>query len=280
MHWEQLRRQLQQDLLAGDYLLSPTRSYYIAKKYLSRWDAQDAVVLKALSLVLAPQVADFMGIPIYHLSGHGGVKGAVAQVKNALPHYTFALKSDVRQFYESMDHALVRTHCEQFIHDKRILSLITQYLNRCEVLNGQHRLIGRGIPKGCSLSPLVGAILLKSLDACIPKDAFYARYMDDWVILVKTRCQLRRMVKKMHDTMRALKFALATDKTFIGRISKGFDFLGYRFNHQGVCGIAHTAIDKFLNNIAMLYEQGASESRILLYAKRWRSAFSELTYAE
>ena len=184
------------------------------------------------------------------------------------------MKSDVRQYYESMDHEQVLTHCRMFIKDKRILSLIAQYLNHCEIFNGDHRLIERGITKGCSLSPLMGAIILKSLDTSISKENFYARYMDDWVILVKTRGQLRRVVKKMHRIMAQLHFNLAPDKTFIGRISKGFDFLGYRFNAQGIIGIALTAINKFLNNMAALYEQGASAARIQLYAKRWASSFS------
>jgi putative transposase len=37
----------------------------------------------------------------------------------------------------------------------------------------------------------------------------------------------------MHQVMNRLKFKLALDKTFIGPIRKGFNFLGYRFSHQG-----------------------------------------------
>src|SRR5260221_687747 len=101
--------------------------------------------------------------------------------------------------------------------------------------------------------------MLKSLDDIIPSTAFYARYMDDWVILVKTRRQLREVVKMMHSVLRELKFRLAPDKTFIGRISKGFDFLGYQFNTDGICGIAMKAIYKFLTHMALLYEQGATK---------------------
>jgi len=42
------------------------------------------------------------------------------------------------------------------------------------------------------------------------------------------------MVKIMHQVMQKLKFKLAPDKTFIGKIIRGFDFLRYRFNHQGL----------------------------------------------
>ena len=52
--------------------------------------------------------------------------------------------------------------------------------------------------------------------------------MDDWVILTKTRRQLPRAVKVMNETLEKLKLTKTPDKTFVGRISKHFDFLGYR----------------------------------------------------
>ena len=55
----------------------------------------------------------------------------------------------------------------------------------------------------------------------------YIRCMDDWLVLAKTRWQLRRIVKAMHQVMKKLKFKLVMDKIYIGRIHKGFDFLGY-----------------------------------------------------
>ena len=44
----------------------------------------------------------------------------------------------------------------------------------------------------------MGALILKSLDTSLSTDGAYVRYMDDWVILTKTRNQLRGVVKKMH----------------------------------------------------------------------------------
>ncbi len=115
----------------------------------------------------------------------------------------------------------------------------------------------------------MGALMLKSLDACVPKKAFYARYMDDWVILVKTRSQLRRVVKKMHHVMQKLNFKLAVNKTYIGRVQKGFDFLGYHFTHLGIVGLAKKTVQNFLERMAKLYEQGANNDRIQLYVRRW-----------
>ena len=136
--------------------------------------------------------------------------------------------------------------------------------------DGEHFLITKGIPKGCPLSPLMGALMLKPLDDSLPKDVFYARYMDDWVIKVKTRSQLRRVIKIMHKVMHDLKFKLALSKTYIGKISNGFDFLGYRFNHEGIISLAEQTIHNFKQRMLKLYEQGADENRIQAYVERWK----------
>jgi hypothetical protein len=63
-----------------------------------------------------------------------------------------------------------------------------------------------------------------------------------------------------------------SDKTFIGRIEKGFDFLGYHFSPEGL-SVADKTIEKFLTSAVRLYKQEREEplgSRQLgLYVKRW-----------
>ena len=44
------------------------------------------------------------------------------------------------------------------------------------------------------------------------------------------------------------------DKTFIGRIERGFDFLGYHFNPAGLT-VAKATIEKFVARATRLYEQ-------------------------
>ena len=58
------------------------------------------------------------------------------------------------------------------------------------------------------------------------------------------------------------------DKTFIGRIAKGFDFLGYSFEPKGL-SIAPKTLANFLDRIAQLYEQGADVRRIGQYVRNW-----------
>ncbi|MCP4108616.1 MAG: hypothetical protein GY749_24220 [Desulfobacteraceae bacterium] len=82
---------------------------------------------------------------------------------------------------------------------------------------------------GCPLSPLMGAIYLKPLDDALENlDVFYARYMDDWVVLANSRWKLKKAVKLGNQVLNNLKVEKHPFKTFIGRVDHGFDFLGYR----------------------------------------------------
>ena len=49
-------------------------------------------------------------------------------------------------------------------HDCRIIDYVWQFLNRCVERNGLYQEVKRGIPRGSSLSPLLGAFYLMELD--------------------------------------------------------------------------------------------------------------------
>jgi hypothetical protein len=65
-----------------------------------------------------------------------------------------------------------------------------------------------------------------------------------------------------------LKLEKHPDKTFIGRIDRGFDFLGYRFVAEGLRLAAQTK-QRFVERATRLYEQGAAASRIGEYVRHW-----------
>jgi len=80
----------------------------------------------------------------------------------------------------------------------------------------------------------MGAFYLKLLNERVEKTGLaYARFMDDWVILAPTRWKLRAAIRLVNDTLAELHVEPHPDKTFIGRISRGFDFLGYAFTPRG-----------------------------------------------
>ena len=63
---------------------------------------------------------------------------------------------------------------------------------------------------------------------------FDVRFIDDVVVLAPTRCKLRRAVKCLNGTLAALGVEKHPDKTFIGRIDKGFDFLARHSGRDGL----------------------------------------------
>ena len=68
-------------------------------------------------------------------------------------------------------------------------------------------------------------------------------------------------------------------KTFIGRISRSFDFLGYAFTPAGL-EAAPVAIERCVRRVSQLYEQGVDLIHIGAYVRRWlrwaRSGLREL----
>jgi RNA-directed DNA polymerase len=82
---------------------------------------------------------------------------------------------------------------------------------------------------------LIGALYLKLIDDRMEKTGlFYVRFMDDWVILSPNRWKLKKAIQIVNQTLNKLKVEKHPDKSFIGQISKGFDFSGYSFEPKGL----------------------------------------------
>ena len=132
-----------------------------------------------------------------------------------------------------------------------------------------------GISLGCPLSPVLAAIYLEPLDRRMEATGLtYARFMDDWAILAPSRWSLRRAIRIVNETLRELRVEQHPDKTFIGRIERGFTFLGYWITQKGVTGVAPSAWQGFQERVARLYEQDAPPAeirrRIGQYVRRWK----------
>jgi len=92
--------------------------------------------------------------------------------------------------------------------------------------------------------------------------------MDDWVILAPTRWKLREAIRLVNQTLAELHVEQHPDKTFIGRISRGFDFLGYAFTPAGL-DVAPPAIERCVERVSRLYERCVDLVRIGAYLRRW-----------
>jgi hypothetical protein len=270
--WRDERQCLKAALLSGRFRLGLLQRVTKADgSEADLWSARDALVLKALTLVLARVLP--VSPRCTHIKGNGGAKAAVRQVRAALATNRFVLRTDVKSYYASIDHLLLMDRLALYIRELNILNLLGQYLRRTAESGGWFWDCERGISLGCPLSPLIGAFFLDDLDRRMTATAlFYIHFMDDILVLAPTRWKLRRAVRLVNEIGGALRLEKHPDKTAIGRIERGFDFLGYRFSREGL-GLAKATIQKFVERAARLYEQGREQpngcSRLGVYIRRW-----------
>ena len=175
----------------------------------------------------------------------------------------------MKSYYASIDHDILLAMLERHVPDGRVLDLLRQYVRRTIYDGGLYEDVERGISLGCPLSPLMGALYLKLLDERVEETGLaYARFMDDWVILAPTRWKLREAIRLVNQTLAELHVEQHPDKTFIGRISRGFDFLGYAFKPSGL-DAAPPTIERCAQRVSQLYEQGVDLIHIGTYVRRW-----------
>lgn len=271
-HWAQEKARLQADLVTGDYRFDLlTRIDTADGEAVDLWSARDALVLKALSLVLAGVLP--LSPRCAHVKGNGGAKAAVRQVRDRLARNRFVLRTDVKSFYASIEHVLLMDRLADHVGDRRVLGLLGQYMRRTAERGGWFWDHERGISLGCPLSPLMGAFFLHELDERFSRSGlFYVRFMDDILVLAPTRWKLRHAVKAVNEVLGSLRLEKHPDKTFIGRIERGFDFLGFHFSRDGL-RVAKASMMKFVERAARLYEQDRKEPsgspRLGLYVRRW-----------
>ena len=272
--WDDLKSDLQRRLRSGRYRFSPVDVVQVESgERIECWCACDALVLKALSIVLGEALRPHLSPRCFHLRGHGGNKGAVREVCAVLATGTYhhVFRSDVKRYYASIHHAALLQQLRRYVDDPVLLDLVCQYLHRTLCRGGCFRFVRRGISLGCSLSPPMGALYLDLLDKRMESlGVFYVRFVDDWVILAPTRWKLRDAIWAVNQTLEELRVEQHPDKTFVGRVGRGFDFLGYRFTPQGL-GVAPQTLQKFAQRVTRLYEQGASRRRLGQYAERWQA---------
>ncbi|WP_198556485.1 hypothetical protein [Paraglaciecola sp. MB-3u-78] len=97
------------------------------------------------------------------------------------------------------------------------------------------------------------------------------------IVLAKTRWHLRKAVQIVNQHFNELKIEQAPDKTFIGKISRGWDFLGYHFDGKHL-SVAAKTVEKHVLHDRQLYEQlrmkkaTSIEMALALgqYVKRWQ----------
>jgi len=101
--WPAEKATLRSELLTARYRFAPLRRVVNQDgEVIHIWSARDALVLKALALVLADVLpVSKRCVPV---KGHGGAKAAARAVRDNLSSHTFVCRTDVSSYYDSVDH--------------------------------------------------------------------------------------------------------------------------------------------------------------------------------
>jgi RNA-directed DNA polymerase len=231
-HWQDIRRALEE----GTYQPSPVRRVEIPKpnggiRLLGVPAITDRVIEQAIAQVLTP-IFD----PDFSESSFGFRPGrsahqAVRQVRKYIDDgYTVAVEVDLSKFFDEVDHDVLMHRVSKKVRDKRLLRLIGKYLRAGVMVNGVIEPTRKGVPQGGPLSPVLSNIVLDDLDKELEKRGHkFARYADDFVILVKSeRAGLRVKASITRFLEKKLKLKVNQEKSKVGP-AKRCQFLGFTF---------------------------------------------------
>ena len=138
----------------------------------------------------------------------------------------YAIKADIHHYFQSIDHAILKTEIRKVIKDARVLALLDRIIDH----NGNMP-DGVGIPVGNLTSQLFANIYLDALDQFIKHELgveAYIRYMDDFVILSPDKEQLRSWLARIEQFLREELKLEFNPKTTILAAKNGIDFVGYK----------------------------------------------------
>ena len=139
----------------------------------------------------------------------------------------YCLKMDIKKYYPSIDHDVLKTIIRKKIKDNRALSLLDNIIDSAP-----------GVPIGNYLSQYFANIYLSYFDHYVKevlKVKYYHRYADDLVFLHSDKSQLHEIKNKAIDYLRNELKLDVNNKTQIFPIRKrNLDFIGYVYSHTGV----------------------------------------------
>lgn len=137
----------------------------------------------------------------------------------------WALKLDVRRFFDSIDHGILRSLLWRKVHDMDTRWLIGV------VLDSFQKTHGVGLPLGNVTSQLFANIYLNELDRFAKHRLgiqHYMRYCDDFIILLDDPAKANELIGELSDFLfQHLRLSIHPDKIHIRTWRQGIDFLGY-----------------------------------------------------
>ena len=139
----------------------------------------------------------------------------------------YCLKMDIKKFYPSIDHDILKKIIRRKIKDKSLLIILDEIIDSAP-----------GVPIGNYLSQYFANLYLTYFDHWVKeilKVKYYYRYADDIVILKESKEILFEWQKEIENYLNnKLKLVLKPNWQVFPVYSRGIDFLGYVIRHEGI----------------------------------------------
>ncbi|MEA1910435.1 MAG: reverse transcriptase/maturase family protein [Spirochaetota bacterium] len=159
-----------------------------------------------------------------------GTHAAVLQAFHLAKAGGYFLKLDVRKYFDSIDHIVLKSQLSRILKDKKILHQL--FL----LIDSYHTLPGKGVPIGNLTSQYFANLYLSCLDHYILeqlKPTGYVRYMDDFVLWHADKQVLKTMFASV-EVYSKNNLNLELKLPVFGRTVQGLPFLDFLIKKSGI----------------------------------------------
>lgn len=172
----------------------------------------------------------------------------------------WVLKCDIRKFFASIDHNILKSILRESFGDEDILWLLGKIIDSFST-SGK---IGVGLPLGNLTSQLFVNIYMNKFDQFMKRELkikYYVRYADDFVILHSSREYFQLLLLEISTFLKTeLSLDLNPKKVSISTFASGVDFLGW------VNFLRHRVLRRSTKRkIIQKFERGLSDESINSY---------------
>lgn len=187
----------------------------------------DRIVHHAVMNILEPIWMTVFTKDTYSCIKKRGIHGAVNRLKREIKdvkNTEYCLKFDIKKYYPSIDHGILKDIIRRKIKDENLLWLLDGIIDSAP-----------GIPIGNYLSQYFANLYLAYFDHWIKEVKgvkYYYRYADDIVILKSSKEELHQLFDEIQVYLKDnLKLTIKGNHQIFPVKKRGIDFVGYRFFH-------------------------------------------------